>query len=166
MRKFRTLLSAVALSVITVAGPGASAAHAATWSACGFLDKDTKTVRTFGRSAGAGFSAGKAILACGFQGWDGETGWGFRHIRHGHEGDWARITTMVGGTWQGAADWSMAQALKGPAYVTYTKRNDTYTYRTPIYIYDRQGKMRYSFYSNVVVAAKTQNIITAYPAVK
>jgi hypothetical protein len=175
MPRLTKFIGTLVISSVVLIGPAAPTVHAdasthstvqtrsASWPRCELLDKRTKKLRTFDRAAAAGLSAGKSTLACGYQGWDGERGWGFRHIRHRHEGDWTRITHMVGGTWTNVADWSIAQALKRPASVSYEKDNDTYLYETAIYIYDQRGTLRHSFYVRVIVGGKTNNIITAFP---
>lgn len=166
MKRIAMIVSCLVLSTAVFLGPGATPAQAASWRTCNLLDSPKKTLRTFDRVAGPGLAAGKAVLACGRQGWPSESGWGFRHVRHRHARDWSKIRTMVGGTWEGVADWAMIQALTGPASVTYNKEKDTYLYKTQIQIHDRQGRSRYVFYSCVAVARKSHNVITAFPSDK
>lgn len=166
IKRIARIVSCLILSMTVFLGFGATPAQASSWRACQLLDSPKKTLRTFDRLAGPGFAAGKAVLTCGRQGWPGESGWGFRHIRYRHQRDWSKIGTMVGGTWEGVADWAMAQALSGPASVSYDKERDTYLYKTQIHIYDRQGRLQYVFYSCVAVARKSNSVITAFPSDK
>lgn len=140
---------------------GAWAVATGKWVKCSGSDKNTKMVRGFQRAAGNGLPAGKANLKCGSE------KWGYRHIAQRHTSQWSSLAFQVGApSWQQFADFSMNQALRYPADVTYTSTNDTYTYRTEIQIRDNKGRVLYSFYSYVVVARVTKNVITAYPGKK
>lgn len=59
---------AVSTAQATTTAPNAFGAEAATWEQCGFTDKQSKKVRTFGRAPAPGLGAGNATLVCGYQG--------------------------------------------------------------------------------------------------
>jgi hypothetical protein len=62
------------------------------------------------------------------------------------------------------ADWMINEALRWPAYVVYQSYNDTYLYRAQLQLRDRNGRVVDVFYTNVVIARITKNIITAFPS--
>jgi hypothetical protein len=130
----------------------------ATWAACGISDSNTKLVRTFTRTAGAGLSSGSAYLRCG------SDAWGLRHISHNHRTQWETLSLIGGSTsWRTFADWAFNEALRYPAHVTYRSSNDTYLYKTELQIRDSSGRVRDTKYANVSVARVSKNIITAFP---
>lgn len=119
-------------------------------------------LRTYSRAGGGGFAAGYSSMRCGTQRTDG-TGWGLRHIEARHRADWQAKANYVGATWEDFLDFSVAQTLAGPSSVTYRSSNDTYLYKAPIQIRSSSGALIHQFTSNVVVAAVSKNIITAFP---
>lgn len=131
----------------------------ATWAACGVFDSNTKLVRTFERVGWGSVLSGKAYLKCG------SDVWGYRHIQQRHQADWEAIAVYDGVNWRTAADWAIAETLLWPASATYRSSNDTYLYRRQIQLRNKStGKVVATKYVNVVIARKTQNIITAYPS--
>lgn len=70
---------------------------------------------------------------------------------------------MGGHDWRTFTDWAINQTTNWPAHVTYRSSNDTYPYKRQIALYEKStGKIIKYMYVNVVIARKTQNIITAY----
>ena len=134
----------------------------AIWAACGIVTDNKKVVRQFFRADSVfpaqHFGCGKATLACGSE------KWGYRHIKDGKQRDWENIAAYDNVNWREAADWGMWTALKYPKATEYRASNDTFSYRTPIYLKDkRTGKTVKTADVITVVASKTKNIITAYP---
>jgi hypothetical protein len=131
------------------------------WLPCG-VGQGAKVVRQFFRAESrfpaAHFGAGKATLACGSK------AWGYWHILERHLSQWQYVAIFDGVNWREAADWGMWNALKFPSTTIYSAKNDTWAYRTTIYLKNKKTKETVKKADVVVVVAnKTKNIITAYP---
>ncbi|GAA4514535.1 MULTISPECIES: hypothetical protein [Nonomuraea] len=129
------------------------------WQACGAKAPNGKLVRTFTRKEFRPAPRGtRSKLLCG------SAKWGYRHIKDRHRDDWQAVANYLGQDWRSFADWAIEQTLKAPdSAPAYRQNNDTYAYRTPIQIRDEKNKVRARYRPVVVIAAKTKNIITAYP---
>jgi hypothetical protein len=151
------------LAVTLITAP--SGAHAATWAACGKLDKARKTVRTFDRhrgNAGDGHTlrGGISRLRCGKY---GDKGWGYRHIFEKHRTEWEKDAFLTGKDWRTHTDWAINLVLNDPDKVSYEADNDTFVYCRNIVLATTKGQVLGEKYPNVVVAAGSKNIISAYP---
>lgn len=159
----------------TISGPSGEVyqepdlATMATWAICSPGDGTRDLVRNFNRAAKSGSSLGTTPLYCGPE---STKGWGERHIRDKHQGQWEFYSSVAGSpaNWRTFTDWAMNQALQYPSTVTTQTSNNTWTYRTQLQIRDSRDVVRGVFYAYVVVDRATANtakkVITAYPSNK
>jgi hypothetical protein len=137
----------------------------AVWAACGIFDDKHKLVRAFSRRAGHATSgqylpSGTSNLRCGTA-----ENWGYRHIVSEHLSQWQSNAAIEGSNWRDLADFAIAVALSDHDRVTYRQSNDTFCFSREIYLVDfRTGKVVAYKYPNVVVAAQSKNVITAFPS--
>ncbi|MEV4480014.1 hypothetical protein [Micromonospora coxensis] len=138
----------------------------AVWGACGIFTDNHKLVRAFSRKAARTTSGAPGSLPGGTSNLKcGSEKWGYRHIVKRHLSQWENDAKIERKNWRDLADFAIGVALSDPDAVTYRKSNDTYCFSREIYLVDkRTGRVVAYRYPNVSIAAKSKNIITAYPA--
>lgn len=165
VRRLRCAL-VLPLLLLAVTVVGAPAAHAApnapteVWAACGASSPPDKVLRVFPRTTFASGPFGNtSVLLCGTD------GFGYRHVAARHRQDWQYIAAYTGGNWRDLADFAIEQILRvpQPGYPRYNAKNDTWVFKAPLEIRDRDGRVRDVYYPNVVVAAADGKIITTFP---
>jgi hypothetical protein len=147
--------AATALSLVGAAACGAPHAGAvpgvlAAW-ACSNGEPATTVVHQYWHAPAAvgaeRLPGGGSALLCG------DAGYGYRHIRSRHQGDWAQLSP--GPDWSETADQAVAAALGQPERVAFRLSNDTFCYSHAL------GGDNVTL---VVVRESDGAIITAYPA--
>ncbi|MGH1547992.1 hypothetical protein ACRAWB_01955 [Leifsonia poae] len=126
-------------------------------SGCVGQDKN-RSLQRFNRTAKGGAPRGIADLRCGVA---GPTGWGWRHITSGHAGDYGRIASLMGKSWDSYAKWCLGQTLGVPSSAAYQAGNSTYVYHTPIQIW-KSGRLYKTYTNHVSVSKGDFRIITEY----
>lgn len=135
----------------------------ATWAACGVFDKESKTVRTFKRSAVRSpiIAAGNTLMKCGNE------DYGYRHIKKGHQNDWANLAAITGSNWRDFSDWAINQCLTYPGSVVNNGKSNVYEFKAPIQIRDRRtNRVVSTKYCKVPISRSSKQIITAFPTSK
>lgn len=142
---------------------GSASTIQATWGACGAFDKETKTVRTFKRSAVTSpkVAAGNTLMKCG------NAKYGYRHIKDRHLNDWNSLAAITGSNWRDFADWAINQCLAYPGQVINNGTKNVYEFKAPIQIRDKRTKQVVSTkYCKVPIDRSSKQIITAFPTSK
>jgi hypothetical protein len=80
-----------------------------------------------------------------------------------HLSQWQAKTFFVGGNWRDFAAWAIRMTLANPCIKYREQSNDTLQYVAPIQIRDSKGRVVHEFGVRVVIARRSQNIITSYP---
>jgi hypothetical protein len=99
-------------------------------------------------------------LRCGT---GGEKGWGYRHIFEKHGTEWEKDAFLTGKDWPTHPDWAIDLVLNDPDKVTYKAKNKTFPYCRHIGPATTRGQVLKDRYPNVVIAADSKNIISAFP---
>jgi hypothetical protein len=136
------------------------------WAACPVQDREAardKVVRQFpravGNAAGRTMPAGTTNLTCGNE------RFGFYHIANSHGEQWEQKGEITLENWRDVADYAIQEALAHPMAVTYRTDNDTFCYSRLIFLVDkRNGETVGSYQPNVVISARDQYIVTAWPS--
>ncbi|MEV8214639.1 hypothetical protein [Leifsonia sp. NPDC077715] len=124
---------------------------------CVGQDKN-RSLQRFNRAAKGGAPRGIADLRCGVA---GPAGWGWRHITSGHAGDYGRISSLMGKSWDSYAKWCLGQTLGVPSSAAYQASNNTYVYYTLIQIWSN-GRLYKTYTNHVSVSKGDFRIITEY----
>lgn len=136
--------------------------EAQVWGACGVNADRNKQVRTFDRRTvqvdGKVLVEGQSVLYCG------TGGYGYFHIKDRHQQDWAN--TDRSRNWRDNADRAIENTLKNPEVACYRLENNTYTFGSTLYEYDKlEGELTgKTMWSNVTIDANSGRIITAFPS--
>lgn len=136
---------------------GSSVGNRIKMEASGCVGQDqNRSLQRFNRTAKGGAPRGIADLRCGTA-----TGWGWRHITSGHSGDYGRIASLMGKSWDSYAKWCLGQTLGVPSSAAYQASNSTYVYHTPIQIW-KSGRLYKTYTNHVSVSKGDYRIITEY----
>lgn len=152
LRQWEAARRAATLSATRPAGLGIARA-AAVWAACGWRDGDDKLVRLFQRDRRRDFA-----LRCG----DG--GWGYRHIKDRHMGD---FTGMAAGTyqnWRDVADLAMASNSSDPDVMKPAGGNQTCRSRVIFLVNVRNGQPVRQQIVKMYTDNANSNIRSAFPS--
>lgn len=129
-----------------------------TWAACGLHDSDNKIVHQYvaGRTPLGPEFLRRPNLRCG------NGGFGYRHIKLRHAGDWENLAGRVGGNWRDFASFAISSSLSSPTKACIGGHNDV-IYIGTIEIRSSNGAIGERYYPKVPVGRSTNNIITAFP---
>ncbi|WP_431220404.1 hypothetical protein [Leifsonia xyli] len=125
---------------------------------CSGQDRN-RSLQRFQRAAKGGAPRGIADLRCGYE--SGGDGWGWRHIVAGHAGDYNRIASLMGRSWDSYAKWCLGQTLGVPASATYQTQRQTYLYKAPIQVWSN-GRLYKTYTNQVAVSRGDFRVITEY----
>jgi hypothetical protein len=140
-----------------VGGKGSSVGSRLKMEAIGCSGQDqNRSLQRFNRTAKGGAPRGIADLRCGTA-----SGWGWRHITAGHAGDYGRIASLMGKSWDSYAKWCLGQTLGVPSSAAYQAGNSTYLYNTAIQIWSN-GPLYKTYTNHVSVSRGDYRIITEY----
>lgn len=135
---------------------GSSVGNRLKMEASGCVGQDqNRSLQRFNRTAKGGAPRGIADLRCG------NSGWGWRHITSRHAGDYGRVASIMGKSWESYAKWCLGQTLGVPSSAYYEANNSTYVYLTPIQIWNN-GRLYKTYTNRVVVSRGDYRIITEY----
>ena len=157
----RVLLVAIAVALIAFGGAPIAGAQsgAPPWAACGRTDPETKVAKTYPVQPPIGGPARTyAVLQCG------NDKYGYRHIADKHGQEWSDLAVLTGGPWQSLADFAITQTLTvpQPGYPQYDAGRNTWTYKSPLQIKDRDGQARATYWVVIGVAAQDGKVLTGF----
>lgn len=159
--RLHVLLVAVLIGLLAAVAP--TAAHAQSgvppWAPCGRTDPETKPVKTYPVQPPVGGPPRTfAVLMCG------NDRFGQRHIAKEHGRQWSDLAVYTGGPWQSLADFAMKQTLTVPqaGYPQFNPDKNTWTYKSPLQIKDREGQVRVTYWVVVGVAAQDGKLLTSF----
>ncbi len=101
-------------------------------------------------------AAGGATMTCG-----NADGAGWRHIAHGHTGDFAELAALVDAEWDDVAWFAIERALEQPTRVE-AYRDDIVNYDVLVELVD-DGRVERAWMVTVGVGLGSERIITAFP---
>lgn len=125
---------------------------------CNTLKRASHVVTTYQARSRPGFSGGRIKLECGT-----EKGYGYRHIRAGHQGDWTRKMEPMRGNWDDFMDFATRQSLVAPSKIA-DQGGGKLCYTTPVQVRNSKGQVLKTFYPRVIISKTNRRVITLYPA--
>jgi len=140
----------------------AAAYQPKTWGACGVRTDNYKHVRTW-RVTTAPWQAKDIVMKCGT--WTSKNpngGWGYRHVKGKHGGEWAALGNQVQANWRDIADFAITDALDNIYSGSERASNNTFTYKGEVQLRKYNGSVIRTYYTRVTADQTDRRLITAF----